>query len=112
MSIATIRIAKIEVFEGTGECSACGRVGLRWIATLTDGTRVGLECAKKILGFKPAPTKYRWVEDFQIIAEHGEYGEHHALWRHKSGGQTRETVNGVLIRVGGCQTAWEKRGWL
>ena len=69
MSTATVTLVKIEDHEGNGECRECGRTGLRWIATLSDGTHVGTECAKQILGWKPTPKTYTWVADFTAIAK-------------------------------------------
>lgn len=112
MTTATLTIARIDDHEGDGDCSNCGRTGLRWIATLSDGTKVGLECAKKILGFRPAPQKYQWIADFTPIAEYVEYGSTYVLWKHKVGNGTRETRDGVLVSVGGCRNDWIRRGWL
>lgn len=109
---AALEIARIDDYEGTGECSACGRTGLRWIARLTDGTAVGLECAKKVLGWKPAPAAYNWIADFAPVAEYVEYSSTYVLWQHKTRNQTRETRNGVLITVGGVRADWTKKGWL
>lgn len=118
MTNTALRIEKIEDREGFGVCSHCGREGLRWIATLSDGSGCGLECAKRVVGFKPAPTAYRWAEHFEAVAEYREtngYGDVlgvWVLWQHKSGTATRETLNGNLQTVGGCRVAWERRGWL
>lgn len=109
---AKMSIVRIDDHEGDGDCSSCGRTGLRWIATLSDGTHVGLECAKKILGWKPAPTSYNWIADFSPVAERVEFGETFVLWQHKTRNQTRETCNSVLISVGGCRANWTKKGWL
>jgi len=38
-----LHVVKVEDREGTGTCTACGREGLRWIVTLSDGTQVGTE---------------------------------------------------------------------
>lgn len=107
-----LEIAKIEDREHEGLCSSCGREGLRWIATLNDGTQLGLECAKKVLGYRPAPNKYQWVEHFTAVAEHTESGYVWVLWAAKKGHETRETRNGHLMAVGGCRRDWQTRGWL
>ncbi|ADA84007.1 hypothetical protein SCOOT17C_79 [Mycobacterium phage Scoot17C] len=52
---AKLELVKVEDHEGTGECPACGRTGLRWICVMNDGSRAGVECAKKLLGYRPAP---------------------------------------------------------
>lgn len=112
MTTATVTISRIDDHEGEGDCSSCGRTGLRWIATLSDGAAVGLECAKKVLGWKPAPADYNWIADFTPIAEYVEYDSTYVLWQHKTRNQTRETRNGTLVSVGGCRADWTKQGWL
>jgi hypothetical protein len=111
MNTATVTLVKVEDHEGNGECSECGRTGLRWIATLSDGTTVGVECAKKVMGWKPAPKTYAWTADFAATAEHIECGETFILWTAKTGNATRETRNGNLTAVGGVRQAWTARGW-
>jgi hypothetical protein len=109
---ARLHIVKIEDHEGDGTCTACGREGLRWIVTLSDGTQVGTECTKRVTGAKPAPKSYTWVGDFRIVAEHDEYGTSYVLWQHKDGRETRETRDGTLTAVGGIRQAWAWRGWI
>lgn|SRR5678815_3534426 len=110
--MAKLTIMKIEDFEDGGQCGECGRNGLRWVATLSDGTRVGLECAKKVLGFRPKPLAYNWIGDFEVVAEYTDFNEHYVMWQHKVNSRcTRETVNGSLVMVGGVRTEWARRGW-
>lgn len=108
----TLSIVKINDMEFEGRCTVCQREGLRWVATLSDGTGVGLECAKKVLGFKPKPVTYQWVPLYTAIAEYREGGHAWVLWQRKNGTETRETRNGHLMAVGGCRADWAKRGWL
>ena len=105
-------IAKIEDREFDGTCGACGREGLRWIAVLSDGSALGLECAKRVIGYKPAPTAYAWIGDFRVVAEHVEHGVTYVLWQSRRGAGTRETQNGVLMSVGGARAEWTAKGWL
>lgn len=107
-----LTVLKIEDHEGAGHCGQCGRDNLRWICTLSDGTAVGTECAKKVLGWKPQPKHYNWIGDFQIIAEHNERGTHFVMWQRKTGIETRETRDGGLVAVGGVRKDWEARGWI
>lgn len=104
-------IIKVEDHEGNGICAQCGREGLRWIATLSDETTCGLECAKKACGYKPAPKTYNWVADFRPIAQHDDGGDIFIMWQHKQGAATRETRNANLVTVGGVQQKWQQRGW-
>jgi hypothetical protein len=112
MSTAAVTLTKIEDHEGSGTCGQCGREGLRWVATMSDGSLVGLECAKKIIGYRPSPDSYRWVADYVATAEHAEYKQSYVLWTHRCGNGTRETCNGVLTAVGGVSKQWERKGWL
>lgn len=107
------RLIRIEDHEGSGSCSACQREGLRWIAVLTDGSRVGLECMKRITGrSKPQPVHYEWLGGFELVAEYDDYGHHFALWQSKSSSATRTTQNGSLVAIGCQREAWAARGWL
>lgn|SRR5574342_47012 len=108
----TLVISKIEDREFEGECGECGRHGLRWVAILSDGSAVGLECAKRVLGYRPAPATYQWVSDFEPVAEHTEHAQTWVMWQRKGGTATRETLNGRLVAVGGVRADWLKRGWL
>jgi hypothetical protein len=108
----TVHLVKIEDHEGFGICQECNREGLRWIARLSDGSGVGVECAKGILGYRPAPKSYAWVSDYTAIAEVVEYGETFVLWQHKRGALTSSTRNGQLFSVGGARAEWIARGWM
>lgn len=112
MTAPTLQISKIEDREDSGECGACGRTNLRWIAILSDGTGVGMECAKKILGYRPATKSFDWIAHFTPVAEHVEYGTTYVMWQRKCGNETRETQDGVLMVVGGVRNDWTKKGWL
>lgn len=107
-----LKLTKIEDREYEGRCGSCGRENLRWIATLSDGTEAGLECTKKLLGYRPTVTNYQWTEHFTAVAEHTESTDVYVLWQAKRGRETRETRNGVLMSVGGARADWQKRGWL
>ncbi len=106
-------VSHIEDHEGTGECSACPRTGLRWIVVLSDGTKVGTECAKKITGTAVAatPKSHGWIHLFEVAATHVEHGVTYALWKRIGGTATRETRNGHLTAVGGVEADWIRRGW-
>ncbi len=114
--IATVErkptVVKIEDHEGSGECQSCGRTGLRWIVTLSDGSKVGTECAKKVMGWTPAPKSYAWVADYTPVAEHVIGAEHFIMWQHKHGNRTRMTINGVLYQDGGVRQDWIRKGWI
>lgn len=112
MTTTKIHLVKIEDHEGDGRCGACGREGLRWIAVLSDGTQVGTECAKAVLGYRPTARDYSWVVDYTAVAEHVEYGVTYIMWQHKRGARTVATRNGVLDTVGGVRAEWTRRGWV
>lgn len=114
MTATTARptVARIDDHEGQGECGNCRRTGLRWIATLTDGSEVGLECAKQILGWKPRPVNYDWIKDFRPVAEAKDCDVTYVLWQHKAGNATRTTRNGSLWGVGAQRAEWVRNAWL
>jgi hypothetical protein len=107
----TLTMERIDDCEGDGTCGACGREGLRWVVTLSDGSRVGLECAKKLVGFRPAPHTYNWVADYEPVAEYRDGRDVFVMWQHKTRNITRETLNGHLHSVGGVRSDWQRRGW-
>jgi hypothetical protein len=107
------RLVKIEDHEGYGICHECRREGLRWVAVLSDGTQVGTECAKRVLGFKLAPKDYNWAADFTPVAEYVDCGDMFVLWQHKQRPTLdRSTLNGRLFAVNGVRAEWQRRGWL
>lgn len=91
-----LTVWKVEDHEGDGECSACGRTGLRWVTFLSDGSRVGGECAKKILGWAPTKAKFSWLTGMTIVAEKTiDFGHGHAvLWQSESGRAGVLAING------------------
>jgi len=103
---------KIEDYEGNGTCSACGREGLRWIVTLSDDTRVGVECSAKVCGWRPTRKVYAWTADFVPVAEYRYAEVTFVLWHHKRGNATNTTRNGHLVTVGGALREWARNGWL
>lgn len=109
---STITLAKVENHEGNGQCAQCGREGLTWVAILSDGSGVGMECSKRILGFRPGAKSYDWVANFDAVAEHSEYGDIYVMWQRRGRNETRETRNGALISVGGVRGDWDRKGWL
>lgn len=109
---AKVHPVKIEDFEGDGICVECGREGLRWIVTLSDDSRVGIECSAKVCGQRPTRKAYVWTADFVPVAEYREVGSTYVLWQHKRGTETRTTRDAHLIRIGGQRAAWQKMGWL
>lgn len=108
----TLTLVRVEDHEGDGECSHCGRPGLRWVAILSNGSRVGVQCARKLLGIPILQRNYEWVGAFEPIATHVEHDVHHVLWKHKRYTETRETRNGILHVIGGARTTWERLGWI
>lgn len=104
----TVKVLKVEDFDGTGVCGHCGREGLRWVVTMTDGSQIGASCARKAMGIKVSTARLAWTAKFEVIATHGEF----ALWQHVGGVQTRTTQSGVLMAVGGQREEWQGRGWL
>lgn len=104
-----LHIEKIEDYEGGGFCSACQKDNLRWIVTLSDGQKIGTECAKKALGYAPKPAAYSWIKDYKPIREYKDKWETAVVWKHKTGTNTRLTVNGHLQMTGGGLQEFERR---
>lgn len=98
----TITVLKIEDHGGEGVCTACGKEGLRWVSTLSDGSRVGGECAKKIMGWKPTAKSHAWVTGMHIVAE-GEMSpvQHAVLWSNEAGTWSVLAINGTAQCSGG-----------
>ena len=69
MTNTQITVLKVEDFEGTGECTMCSKTGLRWVVSLSDGSQVGGECAKKIMGWSPSKKSHGWVQGLTAVAE-------------------------------------------
>jgi hypothetical protein len=107
-----VNIEVIRDHEGDGRCGVCGREGLRWVAYLSDGRQVGMECAKPIIGFRPTPKSYQWVADFEEIASYSECGSTCTLYRHKRRAQTAWARDGFLVAVGGAEQDWKEWGWV
>lgn len=99
-----LTVWKVEDHEGDGECSACGRTGLRWVTFLSDGSRVGGECAKKILGWAPTKRTHGWVQGLTAVAEKevcGPVGRTQAvLYRSESGKGGAMSIGGNLQATG------------
>lgn len=97
-----LHITKIEDHEGFGRCSECGRENLRWIVVLSDGTRVGTECAKKVCGIAVNTRKLGWLASCTEIDEYSTKWETFTLYAHKTiEGRTLLAINGVLYNLGG-----------
>ncbi|URM87337.1 hypothetical protein SEA_BANQUO_6 [Gordonia phage Banquo] len=99
MTTTKLTVTKYEDAEGDGRCQQCGREGLRWLAVLSDGSRCGVECAKAVVGFKPAPKAYRWIAGCEVVAEWCECGATFVLYR--DGAVGRLAMNGSLMTVAG-----------
>lgn len=91
---------KIEDHEGAGECQQCGKTGLRWVTLLSDGSRVGGECAKRLLGWAPTKASFGWVTGKRAIAERTDHGDHFALWTDEASRAGIITRNGVAVTQG------------
>lgn len=108
---AKLTVSHISDEEGTGTCAACDREGLRWLVHFNqDQLPVGLECAKKVLGFKPAPKSYNWMNGFTLTrtvveCEGRPSAVTWCLYTHTSG-RTASTRNGNLQAMGGAAQAY------
>lgn len=64
------------------------------MVTLSDGSQVGGECAKKILGWALTAKKFSWVSGLSVAAEH--VGAFHSavLWVNEAGTRGAISLNG------------------
>lgn len=88
-------VIRVEDREHEGTCGLCGKEGVRWIVVLDDGSQVGGECAKKILGWAPTAKKFSWVTGMTptLTADCGIDGTV-VLWTSESGRRAALSVNG------------------
>lgn len=105
---AKLTIEVIRDCEGEGRCGACDREGLRWVAQLSDGSNVGLECAKRVLGFKPAPKSYNWQADYTLKGTLSKGAEFFGVWIHTNGRAAAITRNGVMVCNGPAEWVAEQ----
>lgn len=112
----TITLARIEDHEGAGTCGYCGREDLRWIYCLTDGSLVGSECAKKIIGHTIDPRSHARLIDFHVIGEwQNRFGVIYLLWQHDTAGSVySETIDGKVKHHnnGDLLKLWVRDGWM
>ena len=102
-----LTIEKIEDREGDGTCRHCGREGLRWIFILSDGTEIGSGCARKVLGWAPAPKSYTWAAKVEAVETVGA----HTLYRsRKNGDAVMVIAQGANLVVSG-PGAWVRSRW-
>jgi hypothetical protein len=104
----TTTIVRVENHEGNGDCQECQRHGLKWVLILSDGSRVGAECAKKILGLNVKPADYgNPIAGLALTASHTEYGTHFTLYTNDRKGVI--TRNGYPTTSG--PVAWVTKEW-
>jgi hypothetical protein len=107
MTTTKLSIDKIEDREGDGTCRHCDREGLRWIFVLSDGTEIGSGCARKVLGFAPAPKAFAWVSKFEAVATANGY----TLYQSKTHGDAVMAIaQGANLVVNG-PGAWVTSRW-
>lgn len=99
MTTTKLHITKVEDHEGMGRCGHCEREGLRWIVVLSDGTSVGTECAKRVLGYTLKPASYTWMTGYAPIAEYSNKWETAVVYANAAG-RTNLVVNGHLQVIG------------
>ena len=97
----TLTVHKVEDYEGDGECGHCDRKGLRWIVTLSDGSKVGSQCAKKLMGWKATPKNFNWTARFNVVEEKTMNHGHYVLWQGKTGKGGVLMINGHATAFGG-----------
>lgn len=114
MTKEKLSIAKIEDHEGLGRCGACEREGLRWIVVLSDGSQIGTECAKKVLGWKINRDRYAWLNNYEPVAEGVDCDTTFVLYRRRDGRAYAIAQNGAQLLSGPPEFAlheWRKYGF-
>lgn len=102
--MTTLTVWRVEDHEGTGECQRCGKTGLRWVTYLSDGSRVGGECAKRLMGWAPTKKNFSWVTGMTLLAE-GDMSKTQrvALWQREGTAWAAISVNGNATAFGGIK---------
>jgi hypothetical protein len=96
-----LTVWRVEDHEGNGECQRCGKTGLRWVTYLSDGSRVGGECAKRLLGWAPTRKGFSWVTGLSVVAEGAmSPTQWVTLWSDANGVKGVMAVNGNAQFVG------------
>lgn len=111
-STQKITVWKVEDHEGNGECQECHKTGLRWVTILSDGSKVGGECAKKILGWAPTAAKFSWVTGLSSVEEATVSGERVVLWASEDGTRGAVSVDGrgqVMGPFDYCEQMYRER---
>ncbi len=93
--MTTLTVWRVEDHEGNGECQRCGRTGLRWVTYLSDGSRVGGECVKRLMGWAPTAKNFSWLTGMTLVAEADSCGDRFTLWRSGRGGYGVVARNGI-----------------
>lgn len=110
-----LTVSHISDEDGFGTCAACDREGLRWLVHFNgDHLPVGLECAKRVLGFRPTPKTYNWMQGFtptRTLVE-AEGTRHQVTWvlYTNAQGRTASTRNGNLQAMGGAAQSYPFAG--
>jgi len=95
-------VVRVEDCEYEGTCTMCGRENVRWIVIFDDGSRVGGECAKKILGWAPTAKKFSWVTGMKpFITASSRMDGNVTVWKHENGVRGAISVNGYPQTFGG-----------
>jgi len=105
-----LTITKIEDREGQGICQHCSREGLRWIVILSDGSSVGLDCAKELTGCRSNGWNLQWTKA-AIEMAHGTDG-FQFFTLYFNGREGFLVVDGRLSSMGdlkGCMDEFNRR---
>ena len=97
----TLTVWRVEDHEGNGECQRCGKTGLRWVTYLSDGSRVGGECVKRLMGWAPTARNFSWLTGMSLVSE-GDLSptQRMTLWRSQDGARGVMAINGKAYQSG------------
>ena len=107
MTTTKLTIDKVEDREGNGICRHCDREGLRWIFILSDGSEIGSGCARKVLGYAPAPKSYAWAAHVEPVATTAT----HTLYQSRKHGDKFMLIAQGPNAVCSGEGAWVRSRW-
>ena len=96
-----LTVVKVLDREHEGVCQECDKQNLRWILVLSDGSTVGIECAKKLTGAAFTAKKVEWVAGAVEVASGMDCGATVVLYRRGDGAVI--AVDGRPMMTGGME---------
>jgi hypothetical protein len=106
MDMTKLTVAKVLDREHEGVCQECDKQNLRWVLVLSDGSMVGVECARKLTGEAFTAKKVEWVAGAVEVASGIDCGATVVLYRRGNGAVI--AVDGRPMMMGGMNAMKEQ----